>query len=82
MYDWLACPIAKFLSRKLQEAIKGAVESKLVFDNLNETAQPDMIILWKKEEPLAHTNRVEDPAAMGIYEVWLKRGKCLLLLVV
>ncbi|KAG2033074.1 hypothetical protein BDR03DRAFT_872783, partial [Suillus americanus] len=67
-----------FLSRKLKEAIKGAAESKLVFDNLNETAQPDMFILWKEEEALAHANRAEDPAAMEIYEVQLERGKCLL----
>ncbi|KAG2030285.1 hypothetical protein BDR03DRAFT_987194 [Suillus americanus] len=66
---------AKFLSRKLKEAIKNAVESKLAFDNLNETAQHDMVILWKEEEVLAHTNRVEDPAAMDIYEVQLERGK-------
>ncbi|KIK39195.1 hypothetical protein CY34DRAFT_25361 [Suillus luteus UH-Slu-Lm8-n1] len=74
--------ITKFLSRKLQEAIKGAAESTLAFDNLNETAQPDMVILWKEEEALAHTNRAEDPAAMDIYKVRLERGKCLHLLVV
>ncbi|KAG1870277.1 hypothetical protein DFJ58DRAFT_723174 [Suillus subalutaceus] len=67
--------IAKFLSRKLKEAIKGAAESKLAFDNLNETAQPDMVIIWKEEEALAHANRAEDPAAMDIYEVRLERGK-------
>ncbi|KAG1721118.1 hypothetical protein EDB19DRAFT_2029710 [Suillus lakei] len=74
--------ITKFLSRKLKEAIKGAAESKLAFDNLNETAQPDMVILWKEEEAIAHANRAEDPAAMDIYEVRLERGKCLLLLIV
>ncbi|KAG1848923.1 hypothetical protein DFJ58DRAFT_716992 [Suillus subalutaceus] len=67
--------ITKFLSRKLKEAIKGAAESKLAFDNLNETAQPDMVIIWKEEEALAHANRAEDPAAMDIYEVQLERGK-------
>jgi hypothetical protein len=66
----------------LKEAIKGAVESKLAFDNLNETAQPDMVILWKEKELIAHANRAEDPAAMDIYEVQLERGKCLLSLVV
>ncbi|KAG1882239.1 hypothetical protein F4604DRAFT_1921982 [Suillus subluteus] len=64
-----------FLSRKLKEAIKGAAESKLAFDNLTETAQPDMVILWKEEEALTHANRAEDPAAMDIYEVRLERGK-------
>jgi hypothetical protein len=82
MHDRLARPVAKFLSRKLKEAIKGAAESKLAFDNLNETAQPDMVILWKEEEAIAHANRAEDPAAMDIYEVRLERGKCLLLLIV
>ncbi|KAG2073301.1 hypothetical protein BDR04DRAFT_1127297 [Suillus decipiens] len=74
----MICIIAKFLSRKLKEAIKGAAESKLAFDNLNETAQPDMVILWKEEEVITHANRAEDPAAMDIYEVRLERGKCLL----
>ncbi|KAG1784597.1 uncharacterized protein HD556DRAFT_1451631 [Suillus plorans] len=68
--------ITKFLSRKFKEAIKGASESKLAFDNLNETANPDMVVLWKAEEALAHANRAEDPTAMDIYEVRLERGKC------
>ncbi|KAG1800351.1 uncharacterized protein HD556DRAFT_1230340, partial [Suillus plorans] len=67
--------ITKFLSRKFKEAIKGASESKLAFDNLNETANPDMVVLWKAEEALAHANRAEDPTAMDIYEVRLERGK-------
>ncbi|KAG1803526.1 uncharacterized protein HD556DRAFT_1303602 [Suillus plorans] len=74
--------ITKFLSRKFKEAIKGASESKLAFDNLNETANPDMVVLWKAEEALAHANRAEDPTAMDIYEVRLERGKCPLLLAV
>ncbi|KAG1722296.1 hypothetical protein EDB19DRAFT_1645857, partial [Suillus lakei] len=82
MHVQLACPVAKFLSRKLKEAIKGAVESKLAFDNLNETAHPEMVILWKAEEALAHANRAEDPTAMDIYEVWLEKGKYRHLLVV
>ncbi|KAG1747317.1 hypothetical protein EDB19DRAFT_1686667 [Suillus lakei] len=65
--------ITKFLSRKLKEAIKGAAESKLAFDNLNETAHPEMVILWKAEEALAHANRAEDPTAMDIYEVRLEK---------
>ncbi|KAG2046513.1 hypothetical protein BDR06DRAFT_899105 [Suillus hirtellus] len=67
--------VAKFLSRKFKEAIKGALESKLAFDNLNETANPNMVVLWKAEEALAHANRAEDPTAMDIYEVQLERGK-------
>ncbi|KAG2127671.1 hypothetical protein DEU56DRAFT_758558 [Suillus clintonianus] len=64
----LARPVAKFLSRKLKEAIKGAAESTLAFYNLNETAHPDMVILWEAEETLAHENRADDPTAMDIYE--------------
>ncbi|KAG1720292.1 hypothetical protein EDB19DRAFT_1836061 [Suillus lakei] len=66
---------AKFLSRKLKEAIKGSVESKLAFHNLNEMAHPDMVILWEAEETLAHENRAKDPTAMDIYEVRLEKGK-------
>ncbi|KAG2111303.1 uncharacterized protein F5147DRAFT_573626, partial [Suillus discolor] len=61
--------ITKFLARKLKEAIKGSAESKLAFQNLNEMAHPDMVILWEAEETLAHENRAEDPTAMDIYEV-------------
>ncbi|KAG1726916.1 hypothetical protein EDB19DRAFT_1833264 [Suillus lakei] len=53
--------ITKFLSRKLKEAIKSAADSKLAFQNLNETAHSDMVILWEAEETLAHENRAEDP---------------------
>ncbi|KAG1722232.1 hypothetical protein EDB19DRAFT_1768556, partial [Suillus lakei] len=74
MHVRLAHPVAKFLSRKLKEAIKGAAESKLAFDNLNDTAHPEMVILWKAEEALAHANRVEDPTAMDIYEVRLEKA--------
>ncbi|KAG1738640.1 uncharacterized protein EDB91DRAFT_1237709 [Suillus paluster] len=60
--------------RKLKGAIKGAVESKIAFQNLSETAHPDMVILWEAEEALAHANRLDDPTAMDIYEVQLEKG--------
>ncbi|KAG1830857.1 hypothetical protein EV424DRAFT_1470239 [Suillus variegatus] len=83
-YQMNDCNFMKMIriSKKFKEAIKGASESKLAFDNLNETANPDMVVLWKAEEALAHANRAEDPMAMDIYEVRLERGKCPLLLAV
>ncbi|KAG2351351.1 hypothetical protein BDR07DRAFT_1501721 [Suillus spraguei] len=66
--------ITKFLSRKLKEAIKGSAESKLAFQNLNETAHPNMVVLWEAEEALTHANRAEDPTAMDIYEVQLEKA--------
>ncbi|KAG1720913.1 uncharacterized protein EDB91DRAFT_1256780 [Suillus paluster] len=66
--------ITKFLCRKLKEAIKGAAESKIAFQNLSETAHPDMVILWEAEEALAHANRLDDPTAMDIYEVRLEKA--------
>lgn len=35
-----------------------------------------MVVLWEAEEALAQLNRLEDPAAMDIYEVRLEKGKC------
>ncbi|KAG1837563.1 hypothetical protein DFJ58DRAFT_846405 [Suillus subalutaceus] len=67
--------ITKFLCRKFKEAARGAAESKLSFQNINEMAHPDMVILWEAEEALAQANRLEDPAAMDIYEVRLEKGK-------
>ncbi|KAG1882456.1 hypothetical protein F4604DRAFT_1879500 [Suillus subluteus] len=66
--------ITKFLCRKFKEAARGAAESKLSFQNINETAHPDMVILWEAEEALAQANRLEDPAAMDIYEVRLEKA--------
>ncbi|KAG2105107.1 uncharacterized protein F5147DRAFT_775427 [Suillus discolor] len=66
--------ITKFLCRKLKEAIKGAAESKLAFQNLSETAHPDIVILWEVEEAIAHASRAEDPTAMDIYEVRLEKA--------
>ncbi|KAG2113783.1 uncharacterized protein F5147DRAFT_650200 [Suillus discolor] len=67
--------ITKFLCRKFKEAAQGAAESKLSFQNLNETVQPAIVILWEAEEALAQANRLEDPTAMDIYEVRLEKGK-------
>ncbi|KAG1895644.1 uncharacterized protein F5891DRAFT_984083 [Suillus fuscotomentosus] len=67
--------ITKFLCRKFKEAVQGAAESTLSFQNLNETVQPAMVILWEAEEAVAQANRLEDPTAMDIYEVWLEKGK-------
>ncbi|KAG1821433.1 hypothetical protein EV424DRAFT_1346903 [Suillus variegatus] len=72
--------ITKFLCRKFKEAAQGAAESTLSFQNLNETVQPAMVILWEAEEALAQANRLEDPTAMDIYEVRLEKGKCQILL--
>ncbi|KAG2056184.1 hypothetical protein BDR06DRAFT_862945, partial [Suillus hirtellus] len=60
--------ITKFLCRKFKEAVQGAAESTLSFQNLNKTVQPAMVILWEAEEALAQANRLEDPTAMDIYE--------------
>ncbi|KAG2148165.1 uncharacterized protein EDB93DRAFT_1240507 [Suillus bovinus] len=65
----------EFLCRKFKEAARGAEESKLSFQNLNETAHPDMVLLWEAEEALAQANRMGDPTAMDIYEVRLEKGK-------
>ncbi|OJA21105.1 hypothetical protein AZE42_09906 [Rhizopogon vesiculosus] len=67
--------ITKFLCRKFKEATRGAAESKFTFKNLNDMAHPNMVILWEAEEALAQVNRLEDPSAMDIYEVWLEKGK-------
>ena len=67
---------AKFLGRKFKEAVRGAAESKLAFQSLCETSHPDMVALWESEEAVAQAKRLQDPAAMDIYEVRLEKGKC------
>jgi hypothetical protein len=46
----------------------------MAFDCITNTANPDMVELWEAEEALAQANRMEDPAAMDIYEVRLEKG--------
>jgi len=66
----------------LKEAIRGAAESKLAFEDITKTAPPEMVALWEAEEALAQANRLHDPAAMDIYEVRLEKGKCPILPIV
>lgn len=80
IYFWLTFSAAKFLCKRFKEAVKGAAESKLSFQNLNELSHPNMVILWEAEEVLTQVNRLENPTAIVIYEVQLGNGKCQILL--
>ena len=46
----------------------------MAYNSITKSANPDMVALWEAEEKLAQANRMEDPAAMDIYEVRLEKG--------
>jgi hypothetical protein len=50
------------------------MESQTAFVELNDAADPDMIIKWEAQERSAHAGRAADPKAMDIYEVQLQKG--------
>ncbi|KAG1861514.1 hypothetical protein DFJ58DRAFT_839661 [Suillus subalutaceus] len=66
--------MSKFLCRKYKQAIKGAAESQLAFEKLDETADDDKVRDWEAQERMAQEWRCHDPTAMDIYEVQLQKG--------
>ncbi|KAG1829901.1 hypothetical protein F4604DRAFT_1695707 [Suillus subluteus] len=66
--------MSKFLCRKYKQAIKGAAESQLAFEKLDETANDDKVRDWEPQERMAQERRCRDPTAMDIYEVQLQKG--------
>ncbi|KAG1880692.1 hypothetical protein C8R48DRAFT_668103 [Suillus tomentosus] len=58
---------------KYKEAKRGAADSSDAFEKLNESANPDMVIEWKKQEMAANASQAEDLSTMDLYEVWLEK---------
>ncbi len=63
-----------FLCRKYKEARRGVAESVLAFNSINDTADPDCIMEWTSQETAAQADRLENPAAMDVYEVQIHKG--------
>jgi hypothetical protein len=49
-------------------------ESVLAFNSINDTADPDCIVEWTSQETAAQADRLENPAAMDVYEVQIHKG--------
>ncbi|KAG2086762.1 uncharacterized protein F5147DRAFT_659138 [Suillus discolor] len=71
---WNECHTGKSLCKKYNKAVRGTANSKLVFEKLDETADPVKVWVWEAQERVAHQRRRHDPTAMDIYEVQLQKA--------
>ncbi|KAG1794022.1 hypothetical protein EV424DRAFT_1548130 [Suillus variegatus] len=65
--------MSKLLCKKYNKVVRGTADSKLVFDKLDETADPVKVWEWEAQERAAHQWCRCDPTAMDIYEVQLQK---------
>ena len=68
------------LSRKYKQAKNGIAESEKAFDRLDEAAPADSKIEWLASERTAQSRRINDPVAMDVYEISIKKGELTLAL--
>jgi hypothetical protein len=64
-----------FLSRKYKEAKRGTAESSQAFEELNDAADPDMVVRWEEQEKVAQASRIDNPSALDVYDVRLNKGE-------
>ncbi|KAG2758141.1 hypothetical protein P692DRAFT_20867031 [Suillus brevipes Sb2] len=62
------------LCRKFKQAMNGITESEKAFDRLDEAAPANLKTEWLASERIAQSNRVNDPAAMDVYEINIKKA--------
>ncbi|KAG1743982.1 uncharacterized protein EDB91DRAFT_1080812 [Suillus paluster] len=60
---------------KYKQAKNGIAESGKAFDRLNKAAPANLKTDWLASERIAQSDRIQDPAAMDIYEINIKKGK-------
>jgi hypothetical protein len=63
------------LCRKYKQAKNGIAESERAFDRLDEAAPADSKTEWLATERTAQSRRINDPAAMDVYEISIKKGE-------
>ncbi|KAG1834003.1 hypothetical protein DFJ58DRAFT_918032 [Suillus subalutaceus] len=62
------------LCRKYKQAKNGIAESEKAFDILNEAAPGDSKTEWLASERIAQSSRINNPAAMDVYEINIKKA--------
>jgi hypothetical protein len=50
-------------------------ESETAFNKLDEAAPANFKTEWLAKERIAQSSRIQDPAAMDVYEINIKKGK-------
>jgi hypothetical protein len=63
------------LCRKYKLAKNGMSESEMAFNRLDEAAPANFKTEWLAKERIAQSSRIQDPAAMDVYEINIKKGK-------
>ncbi|KAG1723311.1 uncharacterized protein EDB91DRAFT_1087858, partial [Suillus paluster] len=63
------------LCQKYKQAKNGIAKSGKAFDRLDEAAPANLKTGWLASERIAQSNRIQDPAAMDIYEINIKKGE-------
>ncbi|KAG1845825.1 hypothetical protein F4604DRAFT_1595374, partial [Suillus subluteus] len=62
------------LCQKFRQVVKGVAESKAAFEMLNQSTNKNQVRDWEEQEKLAQEQCSNDPTAMDIYEVQLRKG--------
>jgi hypothetical protein len=60
---------------KYKLAKNGMSESEMAFNRLDEAAPANFKTEWLAKERIAQSSRIQDPAAMDVYEINIKKGK-------
>ncbi|KAG2145414.1 uncharacterized protein EDB93DRAFT_1087067 [Suillus bovinus] len=62
------------LCRKYKQAKNCIAESEKAFDRLDEAAPTNLKTEWLANERIAQSSRINDPAAMDVYEINIKKA--------
>ncbi|KAG1725108.1 hypothetical protein EDB19DRAFT_1833913 [Suillus lakei] len=62
------------LCRKFKQAKNGITESEKAFERLNEAAPANSKTEWLASERIAQLSRINNPAAMDVYEINIKKA--------
>ena len=75
IYIYLPYDPVLHLCKKLGKATIAAKESRVDFDNINDSADPVMVQKWAEEEAKAFRNRDTDEEAMDIFDIKVCKGE-------
>jgi hypothetical protein len=73
---WFRICMKRTLCHKFKQAMNGIAESEKAFDRLDEAAPANLKTKeWLASERIAQSNRINDPAAMDVYEINIKKDE-------
>lgn len=75
MFSLQLIKLGRFLSQKYKEAKCGITESTEAFQKLTNLADPSLLQRWETQEQEAQVAQMNDPSALDIYDVQLRKGE-------